>query len=340
MLFFRNVVRTVAAGPAFAARGLATEAAPKPRPSTASQLLTVIVPGIVAGGAYYMYTQNQATSALKIKEKLDKAARENPVPALDGSKFLPFALKEVQDVNHNTKRFRFALPSGTTELGLPTASCVVTKFVNGTKPDGKPNAVIRPYTPVEDPADGYTGYFDMIIKKYPNGPMSTHIWSLQPGDTLDIKGPIQKHPYKANEFEKITLLAGGTGITPMIQLIQRVLSNPEDKTKVSLVFANIAEEDILMKDYFDSIAKKHASQVEVRYVLEKPPIGWRGDKGYINEQIIKETAPAQGKGKVFCCGPNQMLEALCGGKAKDFSQGPIGGILKKLGYTEKDVYKF
>ncbi|KAI8903678.1 hypothetical protein DFJ77DRAFT_441879 [Powellomyces hirtus] len=323
-------------------RGLATgPAAPKPQQSGASMFLKIFVlPGVVAGGAYYLYTQNQAESQAKIKAKLDKHALENPVAALDSSKFLPFALQEIQDVNHNTKRFRFALPEGTTELGLPTASCVVTKFVNGTKDNGKPNVVIRPYTPVEDPADGYTGHFDMIIKQYPNGPMSTHIWSLKPGDTLDVKGPIPKHPYKANEFKQMTMLAGGTGITPMIQLIQRVLSNPEDKTKMTLVFANIAEEDILMKDYFDSIAKKHSDRLQVRYVLEKPPIGWRGETGYINEQLIKQVAPQPGEGKIFICGPNQMLQAISGAKAKDFTQGEIGGVLKKLGYKEADVYKF
>ncbi|KAI9007257.1 hypothetical protein BC832DRAFT_591840 [Gaertneriomyces semiglobifer] len=309
--------------------------------SAASNFLKLFVaPGVVAGGAYYWYTENQAKSQSLIKQKLDKKWKENPVPALDGKKFLPFQLLEVTDVNHNTKRFRFALPEGSTELGLPTASCVVTKFVKGTKPDGKPDAVIRPYTPIEDPAEGFTGHFDLIIKQYPNGPMSNHIFSLKPGETLDIKGPILKHQYKPNEFKHIGLLAGGTGITPMIQLIQRILVNPEDKTKISLVFANIAEEDILLKDYFDSLAKKHPDQFELRYFLEKPPMVWRGGEGYINETVIKEACPKPGEGKVFICGPNQMLASISGTKAPDFTQGQIGGLLKKLGYKEQDVYKF
>ncbi|KNC99969.1 uncharacterized protein SPPG_05344 [Spizellomyces punctatus DAOM BR117] len=313
---------------------MATDASAKP-PSSGNGfnnfLKFVALPGGVAGGAYYFYNQNQLETQARIKARLDKKAAENPVAALDGKTFLPFVLKEVVDVNHNTKRFRFALPEGTTELGLPTASCVVTKYVNGVKENGKPNVVIRPYTPVEDPADGYTGYFDLIVKQYPNGPMSTHIHSLKPGDTLDVKGPIKKYEYKANEFNHIGLLAGGTGITPMMQLIQRILSNPADKTKMTLVFANIAEEDILLKDYFDALAKKHPEQFEVRYFVEKPPIGWRGGVGYIGEGVIKEACPAPGKGKVFICGPNQMLASISGTKAPDYSQGEIGGILKKLG---------
>ena len=36
-------------------------------------------------------------------------------------------------------------------------------------------------------------------------------------------------------------MAGGTGITPMLQVIDAVLDNKADKTKLSLVFANTTE---------------------------------------------------------------------------------------------------
>lgn len=64
--------------------------------------------------------------------------------------------------------------------------------------------------------------FDLIIKQYPNGPMSTHIHNMKPGETLDIKGPIKKYEYKANEFNHIGMLAGGTGTSPVSHL------NPHD----------------------------------------------------------------------------------------------------------------
>ena len=45
--------------------------------------------------------------------------------------------------------------------------------------------------------------------------MSSHIHNLKVGETLEMKGPILKFPYVANEFESIALIAGGSGITPM-----------------------------------------------------------------------------------------------------------------------------
>lgn len=69
--------------------------------------------------------------------------------------------------------------------------------------------------------------------------------------------------------------AGGSGITPMQQLIEEVLNNPEDKTQISLVYANTAEKDILLRERFDELAKKH-DNFHVHYTLDSPPRGWQG----------------------------------------------------------------
>lgn len=75
---------------------------------------------------------------------------------MDPKSFKPFKLAEIHPVNHNTKIFRFALDSPDQELGLPVASCIVTRTIGE---DGKP--IIRPYTPLAGDAKGY---FDLLIK--------------------------------------------------------------------------------------------------------------------------------------------------------------------------------
>lgn len=45
------------------------------------------------------------------------------------------------------------------------------------------------------------------MKEYPNGKMSKHIHSLEPGDTLEVKGPMEKLPYKANMKEEIGMVS-------------------------------------------------------------------------------------------------------------------------------------
>lgn len=198
--------------------------------------------------------------------------------------------------------------------------------------------VIRPYTPI-DPEEG--GYFDLIVKNYPDGKMSSYIHSLSPGDSLEIKGPIQKWQYPgANSVGHIGMIAGGSGITPMIQIMQKVLSDPKDKTKLTLIFGNLTENDLVFKEEFDQLVAKHPDQVKIFHTLDKAPKNWSQGIGHVDAKMVTQLMPKPGQGKIMVCGPPGMMNAISGPKAKDFTQGEIGGVLKTLGYTMDDVYKF
>ena len=68
------------------------------------------------------------------------------------------------------------------------------------------------------------------------------------------------------------MLAGGTGITPMYQVINAILKDPADSTDLSLVSANVGEDDILLRKELDTLAATHAN-FRVYYVLNNPPTG-------------------------------------------------------------------
>jgi cytochrome-b5 reductase len=184
---------------------------------------------------------------------------------------------------------------------------------------------------------------DLLVKKYPNGPMSSHIHSLKPGDTLEFKGPIPKYPWAPNKHEHIALIAGGTGITPMYQLCRAILENPFDNTKVTLVFGNIAKEDILLREELWQMQSLNSKQFKMYQVLENPPDIWRQGKGYISKEMLASILPPPSRGdaiKVFICGPPPMYKAISGMKKSPSDQGDLGGHLKELGYSKDQVYKF
>jgi cytochrome-b5 reductase len=68
-----------------------------------------------------------------------------------------------------------------------------------------------------------------------------HIFDMKVGEHLEMKGPFQKIEYTANMKSAIGMVAGGTGITPMYQVLTKILANPRDKTEVRLLFANETE---------------------------------------------------------------------------------------------------
>ncbi len=48
----------------------------------------------------------------------------------------------------------------------------------------------------------------------------------------------KKSPTVTHQVKRIGMIAGGTGITPMYQLVKDICKNPDDNTKVQLIFAN------------------------------------------------------------------------------------------------------
>ncbi|KAJ1964215.1 hypothetical protein GGI12_001568 [Dipsacomyces acuminosporus] len=280
---------------------------------------------VIAGGYYYT----------RSKEEKDSAA-EPAATALDPAKFVSFKLKEVMPITHDTSHFRFALEPNQ-ELGMDVTSCFLVKAKVGD--DEKPT--VRPYTPVSP--QHARGYFDLVIKKYPTGKMSSHIHSLSPGDAIEIKGPIGKYPYRANALKEVGMVAGGSGITPMIQLIEQVLNDPNDKTKLTLIFANKSEADIILRSTLDEYAAKHPDQFKVHYVVDKATSAdWKGDTGFVTKELVKKYLPAASDGNVLvsACGPPPMMKHVSGPKAPDFTQGEVGGIFRELGYTSEQVFKF
>lgn len=172
--------------------------------------------------------------------------------------------------------------------------------------------------------------------------MSEHMHSLKINDTLDFKGPIPKYPWEANKHNHICLIAGGTGITPMYQLMRQIFKNPEDKTKVTLVFGNVTEDDILLRKEFQELENTYPQRFRAFYVLDNPPKGWSGGQGYISKDLLKTVLPEPKEDniKIFVCGPPGMYKAISGGKVSPKDQGELSGILQELGYSKEQVFKF
>ncbi|KAF7021639.1 hypothetical protein CFC21_034561 [Triticum aestivum] len=285
------------------------------------------------GGAALFYASSNPTVAHMEEKGEDAAAKV----ALNPEQWLEFKLQEKATVSHDSELFRFSFDPST-KLGLDVASCLVTRAPIGQEVEGKRKYVIRPYTPISDPDS--KGYFDLLIKVYPEGKMSQHFANLKPGDVLEVKGPIEKLRYSPNMKRQIGMVAGGTGITPMLQVVRAILKNPDDNTQVSLIYANVSPDDILLKKELDRLASSYPN-FKVFYTVDKPSSDWRGGVGYISKDMVLKGLPGPGEDSlILVCGPPGMMNHISGNKAKDYSQGEVTGLLKDLGYTADMVYKF
>lgn len=265
-------------------------------------------------------------------------------------------LKEKIQLSHDTFIFRLALPLPGMRLGLPIGKHIkfwcpnpkgkVLGEWNG-KPDGEANSaeIERKYTPCMLDSES-TGHVDVAIKVYrPNerfcdgGKMSQFFGDLRIGDKVDIAGPFGLIEYKGNgkfmmskkevQASMIGMMAGGTGITPMVQLLKAILFNPNDKTRLSLIFANQSEEDILLRDMLEELAKEHPDRFKLHYTLDRPPSNWKYSTGFITEEMIKNNMPPPGpETYILACGPPPMIKFA------------VKANLEKIGYEMSRFAEF
>ena len=254
--------------------------------------------------------------------------------AMDPNEFQPFKLIEKESLSHDTRRFTFALQTPTTRLGLPIGQHISLKFVDK---DGK--GVQRSYTPTT--GDETLGKVTFVIKvykagvhpKFPDGgKMSQHLDSLKIGNTIDMKGPKghltylgsgkftvkqMRKPLEERNAKHFGMIAGGTGITPMLQVLHAIFRDAKTKdstTTASLLFANQTEEDILVREELEALARDFPDRFKLHYTLDRPPVGWEGSTGFINKEMIEKNVLkdcSSAGTQVLMCGPPPMIKFAC-----------------------------
>lgn len=222
-------------------------------------------------------------------------------PVLHPTEFSDFPLIKKTVLSPNCAIYKFGLPRPTDVLGLPIGQHVSI----AAEIDGK--EVVRSYTPTSSDED--KGHFDLLIKSYPTGNISKYLAGLAIGDTIRVRGPKGFFQYTPGMVKSFNMIAGGTGITPMYQIMTAIARNSDDKTQVNLIYANVNEEDILLRKELDAMAK--LPNFKVHYVLNNPPEGWKGSAGFVNSDIIKvHTSPQSADVKLLLCGPPPMVSAI------------------------------
>jgi cytochrome-b5 reductase len=169
--------------------------------------------------------------------------------------------------------------------------------------------------------------------------MSQHLESLKVGDSLLMKGPkghmeyhgkgeftiVHKRVATRHRKKKLGMVCGGTGITPMLQVIRAILRDPEDTTELWLMFGNQTEEDILLRKELETIP---SNRLHLFYTLDRPPSFWKHGVGFVTEEMCRKNLPPAGPDSmIFMCGPPLMMSS-------------IQGHLKNLGMTEADFFTF
>jgi len=260
----------------------------------------------------------------------EKSATEETVALVPRKKCVVTLTEKTVVGNDGTNDvilLKLAFPNKSMRLGLPTGKHFMVYATE--KNTGK--TVARAYTPITD--DFQVGSVELVVKVYgvagKEGKMSTHMGGMVVGETLELKGPIGhieymgKGTFKFGGKDEVTakhvgMICGGTGITPMFQVVQASLRDPEDKTCFHLIYANRSTEGVMLEEELDAFVLASKGRVTVEHVCSAKHAGCKRQVsvGHISEPVLEKfmCGPAGGAGNVelvFMCGPQPMIDLAC-----------------------------
>ena len=188
-----------------------------------------------------------------------------------GEDWTPCPLLERLWISKDTIVVTFGLADASKPLNLCTCSCVLAR--GGADATGEP--FVRPYTPVS--TNALKGAFELLVKVYDGGALSQQLATMALGATMDFKhipfNVKRQYPFGAKH---VAMIAGGSGITPCLQVATAVLAADLD-VQIKLLYANQTPEDILCQEELHAIEKD--PRVRVWYTVDRAPEGWKYSVG-------------------------------------------------------------
>ncbi|KNE59183.1 hypothetical protein AMAG_03508 [Allomyces macrogynus ATCC 38327] len=251
---------------------------------------------------------------------------------------------------NGARRITVALPA---TLAKSLTTTPVPFFFNVKNTD---LVVARSFTPVHVDVQNRT--MDLLVKRYKVGETSKWMHRRAVDDEIEVNGPLREWTLPApsevsalrdaKDPPTLAMIAGGTGVTPFIQILEAALGHsmspdpnaPQTRPpasdaaaawpRFSLVYA-APEDDLLAKQQLDALAAKFPDRVSVHYVTN--------GRQSLTADALRDTLPAPGQAMVLVCGPDGLINHVAGRRGWE-SQGPLGGLLAQLGYRAEEVYKF
>ncbi|XP_078656858.1 NADH-cytochrome b5 reductase-like [Branchiostoma floridae x Branchiostoma belcheri] len=254
--------------------------------------------------------------------------RRTDGPALSPDNYTTFKLENIQqltfDMTSETNVYRFQIP-GNGHLGLTTGQHLILRgSVSG-------RSVTRQYTPIS-PLEA-KGYFEVLIKVYAAGEMSRYVRTWQVGDLVEWRGPFGTFTYRPNQYRQVVMVAGGTGVTPMLQVAGRILGNELDETRVRLLYACRRYRDILLKNSLDEMAAFWNFSASYWLSQEnpknfQPKYGDEIHHGRLDRAVLSAELPPPG---------SSVLVLICG--TRSFNS-DMEANLQALGFSQTDFFRF
>jgi len=250
------------------------------------------------------------------------------IPSKPAPTDYPYTITSIREINDAVRVFTFTpssshpssmplLPTGHhVSIRVPFDHIPVEKRTKTE--DGNGKDLYRAYTPIYQ---GEDGSMELLIKVYPGGICTQYLWSLSVGSSIELRGPTGEFDfdpiYSSHKNSTWLMLGGGTGITPMYQvlvpLVQKMVSD-DTNGRIIVVMASRNEAEVLMREQLQDFVDLYSSHVRIKYLLSQPPTIPSPDTivGRLNMDVITSLLPEDFSSRPsigLLCGPPGFVDA-------------------------------
>jgi len=222
-----------------------------------------------------------------------------PVPvARAGNTAAILQLVRVERQTRDCVSLRFRTPEGQSLGARPGQFLTFDFLLDGQK-------LKRSFSISSSPSHG--AFVEITVKQHAAGQVSKFLnQGAAVGLTVEARGPFGRFVFDERVHQKVVLLAGGSGITPMISML-RYMDDLSLRTEVTLLYSVKTREDIIFAAELDLLATR-LPNLRCVVVLTEPDEQWQGAKGRMSREMIVQHVPNLADRTFFLCGPQAFME--------------------------------
>ncbi len=211
-------------------------------------------------------------------------------------------ISKIIDETPGVKVFRVDIPSNI-NINFYPGQFFMVSFIDD--PEIK---VSRAYSVASSPAN--KGYLEIALDKV--GPFTTKLFQMKEGDMLKFKGPYGKFYFSEEMKNDLVLIAGGTGITPLMG-IMRYCNDKKLANKIKLIYSVKTQYDIIFRKEIEEIKNYNKNfDYTITATRADDDTSWKGEKGRIDLMLLEDNIENISGSIYFICGPNEFVRNIIG----------------------------
>jgi Na+-transporting NADH:ubiquinone oxidoreductase subunit F len=184
---------------------------------------------------------------------------------------------------------------------------------------GSDLAVTRAYSMANHPAEKGVIILNVRIalpppgkSSAPPGVVSSWLFSLKPGDLVDVDGPFG-HFYVEPSQREAVFIGGGAGMAPLRAQILDLLETQRSDRKISFWYGARSRRELYYQDVFDRLQQEQDNFSWNPVLSEtEPGDAWEGYTGYVHQAAYDNYLlrhPAPESCEYYLCGPPLMVQS-------------------------------